>query len=395
MTVHWLQPLAWWGLGLLALPIVIHLLARHRSRRLLFPSIRFLPDARMAALRRRALADWPLLVVRLLILAAAVAAFASPVFVSDERRDAWDRRVARAIVVASPQTQDIEALAAEESSASYASAEFAAASVPDGIRDAERWLDGQPAAAREIVVLGDLREGMLAAPDLTRLPASVGLRFLPVVQADDGGAVRWSVVADGADGSPVTYAVSAVAEETETRVRYEESGGIAAVPVRIAAAPADQPYAEAVLRAVLREGLLFGGAADRAVTIAFAGADLPEFESLAVPEQPWMRRALEHLPGARGGVANGVLVIRPQMAVRDVDAPRLVADALRAAFEESRVDLEPRRVSAATLAAWSRASGGAPPDARPADEGDRRWFWAAALALLAVEHTMRRRRRAA
>lgn len=396
MAVLWLQPLAWWGLFLLALPILIHLLARHRSRRLRFPSLKFLPVDQVAALRRRVIADWPLLAVRLVILAAAVATLAAPVFVSGARRDAWDRRVARAIVVTSPQTEEMAALVAETAETSYVSAVFVSITVPDGLREAERWLDEQPPAAREIVVVGDLREGALTAHDVARLPPYVGVRFLPVRYGEEDRAVSiWRTIADGPDGAPTTYAARVSADVSRTHVRYEARGEIAIDGIRVTAAPADQPHADAVLRAVLREGLVLGPDTGRAVTIAFDGADLPGMDRLTTATHPWMLTALEQTTVARGGELDGVLVVRPKMSVTDARAPQLVADVLRAAFAESRVLLEPRPVPAAALAAWSRPHGASPDGVLPADEGDRRWFWGAALLMLALEHVIRRRRRVA
>lgn len=399
MSVHWLQPLAWWGLGLLALPIVIHLLARHRSRLMRFPSLRFLPVARMAALRRRVITDWPLLVVRLVILAAAVAAAAAPVFVSDARREAWDRRVARAIVIAPPpeaeRAEEIQSIAAEEAGAGYASEAFTAVTVPDALVDALRWLDTQPPAAREIVVVGDMREGALAAPDLAHIPSYVGIRFLPVVAVDDRRAVEWRVVADGNDAASTNYIVSVMPDMLRTHARHAAADGTPAPRIRVAAAAADQAHADAVLRAVLREGLVLGTSADRAVTVAFAGATVAGLDQLAPPTQAWMRTALERMPGVRGGELDGGLVVRSNLPVTDPRAARLVSDVLAGAFDETRLHLEPRRISAAALAAWSRPPGGSPPDVLPADEGDRRWFWGASLMWLALEHAIRRRRRAA
>ena len=49
MTVQWLQPAAWWGLAAVAVPILIHLLVRRESRRLLFPSLRFLRTTAVAS----------------------------------------------------------------------------------------------------------------------------------------------------------------------------------------------------------------------------------------------------------------------------------------------------------------------------------------------------------
>ena len=395
MSVHWQQPLAWWGLGLVALPIVLHLLARHRSRLVRFPSLKFLPAEPLAALRRRVITEWPLLLVRVLIIAAAVAALAAPVLVSDARRAAWDRRVARAMVVTSPATDEIRAITSDEARTSHASAEFVAAAVPDALRDARLWLATQAPAAREIVVVGDLREDMLSHHDLTPIPSSVGLRFVPVVAADERVSSGWQAVADSPEGRPATYAVRVIPDVSRTLVRYERESGTAPERIRVEAEPADQAYADAVLRAVLREGVMLGSTIDRSVTIAFDGATLARSRDLNRPTAAWMLTTLEQTPSVRGGELNGGLIVLPRVSVRDDHAPGLVADVLRTAFAESRAALEPRRVSAATLAAWSRPPGPSPPDAVPADEGDRRWFWGAALLLLALEHLMRRRRRVA
>jgi hypothetical protein len=395
MAVHWLQPLAWWGLGLLALPIVIHLLARHRSRRLRFPSLKFLPVAQMAALRRRVLTDWPLLVVRLLILGAAVAAFASPVFLSDARRQSWDQRVARAIVVASPETDDIRLIVADEVQSGFASAEFTAATVPDALRDARRWLTTQPPAAREIVVVGDLRDDALTDHDLASVPPDVGLRFLPVASQEAPVAVEWQTVAETVDGAPGSSRVRVTPDATRTVAEYGEETASLPASIRILAAPNDQPYADALRRAVLREGLVLGSHTGRVVTVAFEGAVLPGEDRLAPPTHEWMRVALEQIPNARGGEIDGVLVVKPNVLVRDARAPHIVAEVLRAAFAESRVMLESRRITADTLAEWSRPYGASPANVLPADEGDRRWLWGGVLLLLALEHVLRRRPRAA
>jgi hypothetical protein len=54
--------------------------------------------------------------------------------------------------------------------------------------------------------------------------------------------------------------------------------------------------------------------------------------------------------------------------------------------------LEPVRISDEELQEWSRSAGAMPADARPADEGDRRWLWALVLALLGAEYWLRRSR---
>jgi hypothetical protein len=388
VSVVWLAPLALTGLALVALPILIHLLARHRSRRLLFPTLRFLPTSQLAALRRRSIADWPLLVVRVLIITAAVIAAAAPVFVSAARRAAWDARVARAIVV-SANTPEIEALADEEARTSFASARISEARLPDAIRSAATWLAAQPPASREVVVIGDLREGALASSDLDVIPSQVGVRFLPVGARDlTSGEV--AAVAD-ADGQVAGSQITIEPDSRRTRVAYVGSDDRLSTQVRVIAAPSQQPYADAMLRAVLREGVLFEPSVSRSLTLAFEGAPAPVVEGETPAE--WMTRVLERHPEVRGGASDGALVLRASMPVTDTRALALLSGVLRTAFAPPMTQWEPRPLSPATLAQWTRPSGASPDDVLPADEGDRRWLWGAALLLLGVEQVMRRRGR--
>ena len=94
----WLNPSALFALAAVAAPILIHILIQRRAERFPFPTLRFLQPTRLAAIRRHLLEDLPLLAVRIALLAAAVAALAGPLLVTSARRQAWDRRVVRAIV---------------------------------------------------------------------------------------------------------------------------------------------------------------------------------------------------------------------------------------------------------------------------------------------------------
>ena len=78
MSIAWLIPAAFAGLALVALPIAIHLLVRQQSRRVAFPSLRFLRQSPLSALRRRSVQDAGLLACRILIIVAAAAALAAP-----------------------------------------------------------------------------------------------------------------------------------------------------------------------------------------------------------------------------------------------------------------------------------------------------------------------------
>src|SRR5262245_45480710 len=181
MELLWLTPSAGWGLVALAVPIAIHLLTRQEPRRVPFPTLRFLRVTRMAALRRRSIHEWPLLIVRVLILGAAVAALAGPLFVSATRRTEWQKRVARAFVVAPSSSESgIQAILTGEAQGSDAIAVFRPEThLADGLRGAVDWLAQQPPAAREIVIAGNLKEGGIDEPDLALVPAPIGLRFLP------------------------------------------------------------------------------------------------------------------------------------------------------------------------------------------------------------------------
>src|SRR5688500_20219498 len=98
MTLHWLNPLMLAGLAAAALPVIIHLLRRHRAARVPFPTLRFLTDSRAAAVKLRSLSDPWLLVVRVLTIAAAALAAAQPDLVTPWQRAREDRLLARAIV---------------------------------------------------------------------------------------------------------------------------------------------------------------------------------------------------------------------------------------------------------------------------------------------------------
>src|SRR6478752_5139401 len=94
----WLNPSALFALAAAAAPVLIHLLIQRRAERFPFPTLRFLQPTRLASIRRHLLDDVLLLLVRTAILVAA-AALAAPLIVTSGRRQAWDQRLVRAVVV--------------------------------------------------------------------------------------------------------------------------------------------------------------------------------------------------------------------------------------------------------------------------------------------------------
>jgi hypothetical protein len=275
----------------------------------------------------------------------------------------------------------------EEARGVFAHARFAAPVLADAVRDAAEWLDAQPPAARELVVVGDLREGALTQHDLAAVPRAAGIRFVTTAAAAERATINLHGIASLAPGSASAYRAAVTATREETRVAYGREQ--APVPVRTAAASGEERRAEELLEAVLRDGVLWGRRSDRQLTLAFDGSPLAR-QALAPASEPWMLETLAAALGVRGGVAEGRFVVVMPVPASDPGAAQLIARIVRAAYAESLDDLEPRRIPRAQLDAWSRPPAGLPADVPLRDEGDRRWIWLMVPLLLIAEHTLRR-----
>ena len=82
-------PLVLFGLGALAIPVLIHLIQRERKRVVEFPSLMFLRKIPYQSVRRRRIRDWFLLLMRLTALALIVLAFARPFFKRPQMKANW------------------------------------------------------------------------------------------------------------------------------------------------------------------------------------------------------------------------------------------------------------------------------------------------------------------
>jgi len=71
-------PFFLWGLLALGAPLLLHLLNRKASRRLVFPSIRFLQISQLPREGRKRLRDWILLLCRMILFACLVVTLARP-----------------------------------------------------------------------------------------------------------------------------------------------------------------------------------------------------------------------------------------------------------------------------------------------------------------------------
>jgi hypothetical protein len=229
---------------------------------------------------------------------------------------------------------------------------------------------------------------MLVDTDLRLIPPFAGVRLLPLPA--EAGATTHTVVAaaEGRDGRLSALAQEVTADDTRTIVAYEARQTLQPSHVRVIAAAEDQRYADAILRAVLREGVWHADE-DRRIDLVFSGAPVPVAGPLMTA---WMQRVVEQNTGIGGGERDGTLVVHVNVRPTEDRAATVVANVLRSAFAPSFAAFEPRRISPSTIARWSRPMGAAPANVLPQDEGDRRWFWLMALTLLGVEHAMRRRR---
>jgi len=357
MSLAWMAPAALAGIGLVVLPIAIHLLVRQPARRLLFPSLRFLRETQLAALRRRTIQDAWLLLCRCLIVAIAAIALAGPVFQSDARREAFSARTSRAIIAIGA-IDDATTAALREGA--FKSEVFNRAALLDAIADATRWLDAQPPSSREILVAGQLRRGDVTAADLSAMPSDIGIRFHPL--NSEAPAETIVPILTRRDGrlTRIDRAVTLTSDATTVADRTQSI-----VPeglVAIAASPDDTELANAALRAALDAGV------------------------------PWMDFTTPVIVVWEGGSP----APRPNARVIDMAVPKpaaSAADAVHAALVRgTRHPLveEPIAITREQLDRWTRSPGPVSPAAPLSDEGDRRWMWAMVLLLLMVETWLRR-----
>lgn len=344
MSVVWLLPAALGGLLLIAVPIAIHLLVRQQSRRLEFPSLRFLRQSRLAALRRRSIQDAALMMCRILIIVAAVAALAAPVFRTSARERAAASRVVRAIVIApGEEPSAASALANGPMRASV----FSRATFTDAVADALIWLDDQPEAARELAVVATFRRGQVSSADFARVPPATGIRLTRVAAPPAPRDLEFPVLLRR--GSELIRVIRRVhVDEGSTTVTDGPGTPMIGAPIRVVASAKDTALADAALRAVLTAGIRWPSGT-QPVEIAWPGRD-EAGESAATT----------------------------------------LARAIDAAIAAPTAVLEPILVSDQELSRWSRPPGLPPAGAAPVDEGDRRWLWALALVLVGVEFLMRR-----
>ena len=450
--MFWLNPFALFALASVALPILIHLMIQRRAERFPFPTLRFLQPTRLAAIRRHLIEDLPLLAVRMAVLAAAVAAVAGPLLVTPARRQAWDRRMVRAVVTddvaryvegrdreGGPAASAPEALGRASSKLDGSVAErrrerpalqrtFSGVAISDGIRRAIVWLGTAPPARREIVIASPFPIGSITPADVAAIPADIGVRFertgtLPRTRIVPGGRV---LTPDGARARELTF------DGDRTSVRDALTAEPLAWSIDVVSAKADQAAIDAAIAAVLSQRV-WAGPPDHRARLVLVDSAVAQPLRAANIAQPWMAAAVAQIArdsdlraaAARvaAGLSDAAFAVAPwQILTSAADGRPLavaaglpdrlvVASAARAADVATPLllraianaiavppDLQPAEVvpiADALLQRWSRAA--APlssPRIQSVDEDDRRWLWLAALLLIALEVWMRRARTA-
>ena len=427
----WQNPALLFALALVAAPILIHILVQRRAEPLPFPTLRFLQPTRLASIRRHLIDDGALLAVRAAILAAAVAAFAGPLVITPARRQAWDRRLVRASVI-DASSSDAARAALAATPPAFLSREFTASSLPDGMRRAAAWLESSPPARRELIVASPFPIGSITTADVAAIPRAIGVRFaragaLPPVRTIDAGPV---LAIDG------LVAREATLDGPRTVVRETPIAGGAALPIEIVNSRDARPAVDAAVAAVLSQRVQAPGAGHRARVVIVDPARNVETTTSQVLT-PWIADAIARvmrdpdLQTAARRVAAGFdgprlplpwlpiaaaadgrplaaaaedgerLIVASAAPPADLFTPvllRAIANSLGVLPDLTRAEVVP--IPDPWLREHERApSPPVPPtgDALRNDDhdNDRRGFWLAALALLAIEGWMRRSRQRA
>ena len=340
MRLTWLLPGGLWLGTLVALPIVVHLLARRR-RPLRFPTLRFVVASSAPARRHWPQREPRLLAVRVALVLATAAAVAAPLLVTAGRQARWDAPLARAVVVApevvAQAAEVVPAMAAPEGE----ERRFVTGDLPAGLADAAAWLQTHGRSRREISVMAPFLRGSIGERDVRLVPADIGLRFVRVGLRPSGTFERTRV--QRVDGQLWRIGEAVTLDAAGTAVR--ESGRVAepGQVVAVASAPADREAAAAARRAVLRRGVALASPETALVTVPWPG----DVTTLAAA-----------IDARSGGTSAG--------------------------------SQEPAAIDDAVLAAMTRPAAPRGPSA-PIDEGDRRLVWLCVLVLLGVETWVRRR----
>lgn len=417
--MSWLNPIAFVGLLALAVPILVHLFGRRVARRQRFPSLRLLRDAKPTPATRSRPSDVLLLVLRCLVIAAAVAALAQPTW-SEAGRGAL-----RVIVVdtsASMQrltSQGTTALQlaraiAERMIDSSSEALLVETDRPgNAIAGAVSWLSRR-GGKRDVVLVSDFQVGAIADGDLAVLAEGMGTRMVRVISTGSLAAtqtVRGIEVSVSPERTSATWPVASVDTALAVTLLAGDNDR-AQVASSVRAVRAMVPRHAGTSRNV---AIVFPGAVERRALMAEA---LPLDSAwqgdlvLALQRNPVLSSVAGSTTAVPSCETRGVVVARdfwgtPIASVaRTTNAvhvfaclePGSLAGTALIAVVDSAADapppmheLEPTYMPDETLRRWERPAIESAPRGPGETSPDGRWIWLIALAFLVAEEIVRRR----
>ena len=407
----WQNPWAWLGLLLVAVPIIVHLLARRSARVQSFPTLRFLQPTPPLATRRTRITDPLLLAVRIAIVVAAVAALAQPFFLTAERSAASARNVARAVVVdtsasVAGASAVVDSVVAADAAFSSTSVVIRTATPGEALAGAAAWLATRRVRG-EVVVYSDFQLGAVDSLDLARIPAHVGVRLRRTVAPPRDSIIEYATRTTRVRGSPSAGAYEWTRSDGESAQHdlvvlgtEAQRAGVAAAmgaadlrgaltiarPVAllfdgqdVAARPLTEPWmADVVLS--LRDDALLRAVADTIAALADAAPWLAITRDGAVSAASASINRIERL----------VLLVHGE-AASSTTAALIAALGTATAAGVPVNELEPRTLTDAQLNRWQREPVDAPAGAN-VDGSDGRWLWLLVLVLLLAETVLRRQR---
>jgi hypothetical protein len=404
--VIWGNPWAWLGAVSIASPVLIHLLGRGRAKVIPFPTLRFLDASKLLPTRRTRIHDAALLLVRIGILLAAVAAVARPVWLTADRERVVDDALARAIIVE-------RGVMPADSLARSATTHIVVqtSSLAREISGAVQWLERQ-AGRRELVVVSLFRRGSLDSLDLVAVPPTIGIRLDRVLSTESASVARAHVAGDVSTRTTLS--------DSATSTEWTTSPATPPTIAELIVVPNDRLLGAAAARAALSLGVPLPLDARQPVGVAYIKLGLPKTTPI---DQPWMTtiaariRADSTLIAATSRIAaiaadtSGLVIARDSanrpaiVAKRGGDELLLIAGfepaslasaALLSAIAKARsssAPAVPALIAPELLARWQRTPGAGDSASALNDESDGRWLWVVALMLLGLETWMRRARR--
>lgn len=409
----WLNPVAFVGLLALVVPVLVHLFGRRVAQRQRFPSLRLLLDSRPTPRTRSRPSDLLLLVLRCAVLVAAVMALAQPRWSTGDRtRDASvptrlilvDTSASmRRLTIDGSTQRDLAVSAAQRLLDSTREGMVVETDRPGAnVAGAASWLSRR-SGLRELVIVSDFQEGALNEGDLASVPQGIGIGLRRA------GVLRLDSAATHDDPAIV---VEAKADAAGTQASWRVAPADSLLPFAVLTEPADSADARAMI-SVVRDVVPGAAMSGRRVTIEFAASPAgppasPRLTNpwqgdlfLALRRDQTLSRALEAAspsppcvpPGATISARGDEVVLSSCLEPGSTAATALLGAAAAAlTTRPSYEELEPSVVPDETLRRWERPPTELAPRGREETSPDGRWFWLLAIALLALEQLLRRRR---